>query len=184
MALKYDETKATELAAYFLKKSDGDMFLLKLMKLLYIADRESMRDRARPITFDHYVSMDNGPVLSRTLNIMNGMVQDTGAWATMIAPRNSHKVSIVDNSEVTFDDLSEAELQIADRVYKEYGHIPRFRLADLTHSFAEWQDPHGSSIPIRYEDVLQAVGYQPDEIPFIMQNMKEQQAINEFFEIA
>jgi len=48
------------------------MNYLKLMKLLYLADRESMRRNGRPISGDRYVSMDHGPVLSQTLNLING----------------------------------------------------------------------------------------------------------------
>jgi len=182
MPTRFNETKAAELAAYFLQKSGGEMFLLKLLKLLYIAERESIRETGRSITCDRFVSMDHGPVLSRTLNLMNGTVQGGGSWTAMIAPRNGHKLSITDESEVAFDELSERELEIADRVFEKYGHVPRFELADLTHQFGEWHDPKGSSIPIEFEEILTAVGYDSDEIDALREELSEQRAMDAYLE--
>ncbi|RLJ18062.1 hypothetical protein DJ030_12675 [bacterium endosymbiont of Escarpia laminata] len=185
MAFVFNESKTTQLAAYFLQKSKGEMFLLKLMKLLYIADRESFRRYGHPISYDNFVSMDHGPVLSRTYSLMNGMVLDTsGEWNSMISPRNGHKISIVDESEVSFDELSDAEMEIADAVFVEYGHIPRFRLAEITHSFSEWKNPDSSSLRISYMDILKALGYKDGEIQQSIQHMQHQQAVDDFFEVA
>jgi uncharacterized phage-associated protein len=172
----YNERKATQLAAYLLRKRSGEMYLLKLMKLLYIVDRAALAELGHPVTYDNYVSMDNGPVLSHTLNLMNGMNQDCeGIWDAMIAPRDGNKITIVDPGEVSFGSLSEAEMEIADKVFDEYGNIPRFELAEMTHGFPEWTDPQGSSIPIKYERLLQAVGYDRHEIQQIIENLKTQQ---------
>jgi len=46
------------------------MSYLKLIKLLYIIDREALLRWGRPLTGDRYVSMDHGPVLSQTLNLI------------------------------------------------------------------------------------------------------------------
>ena len=48
------------------------MSYMKLIKLLYLADREALLRWGRPITFDAYVSMDRGPVLSSVLDLING----------------------------------------------------------------------------------------------------------------
>ena len=69
---QYDEIKATQVAAYFLSKFNNRISKLKLMKLMYIADRESFRICGEPITYDAYCSMPHGPVLSKTYDIMKG----------------------------------------------------------------------------------------------------------------
>jgi len=85
---RYNERKATHLSTYLLQKSEGEMFLLKLMKLLYLVDRAALVELGHTVTCDSYVSMNNGPVLSQTFNLMNGMIQDTeGVWDSMISPR-------------------------------------------------------------------------------------------------
>jgi hypothetical protein len=40
--MAFDEKKATEVAAFLLKMRGGKMSYLKLIKLLYLADRESL----------------------------------------------------------------------------------------------------------------------------------------------
>jgi uncharacterized phage-associated protein len=179
--MNFDERKTAQLAAYFLQKNKGTLYLIKLIKLLYIADRESFRAFGRPITNDKFVSMDNGPVLSRTYNLMLGATQSAGYWDSMISDRSDHKLSITDPSEISSDALSQAEKAIADRVFDEYGNIPRFKLCDMTHEFPEWEDPHGSSLPIHYERILESLKYSPEEIKHAMVILHEQQALDEFF---
>ncbi len=180
--MKFNEKKTTQLAAYFLQKSNGTLFLIKLLKLLYIADREAFREFGHPITFDKYVSMDNGPVLSQTYDIMTGSnAQFEGYWSAMISDRSGHKLSISDESEISYSSLSDAEMLIADKVFEEYGHIPRFELCEMTHEFDEWEDPKGSSFPIDYENILKAVEYSDEESEFAIKRMHEQQSIDKFF---
>jgi len=45
------------------------MSYMKLIKLMYLADREALLRWGRPISTDRYVSMDKGPVLSRVLDL-------------------------------------------------------------------------------------------------------------------
>jgi uncharacterized phage-associated protein len=183
--MRFDERKTTQLAAYFLLKSNGELYLIKLLKLLYIADREAFRRLGRPISFDNYVSMDNGPVLSQAYNLMTGSSMHFGNyWRSMISDRSGHKLSITDESEVSNEDLSDAEIEIADYVFENFGHIPRFDLCDLTHSFPEWQDPQGSSLQIRYEDILKALEYNDDEIKHAIERIDFKNQADKFFEVA
>jgi uncharacterized phage-associated protein len=46
------------------------MSFLKLIKLMYLADRRALLEQGRSITFDRYVSMDHGAVLSQTYNLI------------------------------------------------------------------------------------------------------------------
>src|SRR5207245_2612690 len=62
----YDQQKASELAAHFLLVAGGSMPMLKLLKLMYHADRTSLIETGFPVTGDTIVAMDNGPVLSKT----------------------------------------------------------------------------------------------------------------------
>jgi len=68
--LPFNERKATEAAARLLKLRGGTMSYMKLIKLLYLADREALLRWGRPISTDRYVSMDRGPVLSHVLNLV------------------------------------------------------------------------------------------------------------------
>jgi uncharacterized phage-associated protein len=57
------------MAAFFAKKEGDVIPVLKLTKLLYLADREALARYGEPITYDLPVSMEHGPVLSRALNL-------------------------------------------------------------------------------------------------------------------
>ena len=61
--------KVAQMAAYFAECSGGTINILKLIKLMYLADRESMHRHGTPISFDRFVSMDHGPVPSQSLNL-------------------------------------------------------------------------------------------------------------------
>ena len=73
MILHFNITKTIQASAVLLKADPNhSMSRLRLLKLLYIADRESLTERARPITGDYPVAMDHGPVLSNTYNLIKG----------------------------------------------------------------------------------------------------------------
>src|SRR2546425_8169346 len=63
--LTFDEVKATQAAALFLKLAKRPLNYLVLIKLLYKADREAIRRFGIPITTDKYAAMKLGPVTSR-----------------------------------------------------------------------------------------------------------------------
>ena len=69
--MRFNERKATQAAAFLLKIRGGRMSYLKLIKLLYLADRAALARWGRPITTDRHVSMNHGPVLSRVLDLVN-----------------------------------------------------------------------------------------------------------------
>ncbi|MGA9893403.1 MAG: type II toxin-antitoxin system antitoxin SocA domain-containing protein, partial [Xanthobacteraceae bacterium] len=69
----YNVRKAAQITAFFAKKEGGSIAVLKVAKLLYLADREFMAAYDLPMLFDELVSMPHGPVTSNTLNYINGM---------------------------------------------------------------------------------------------------------------
>ena len=175
----YHSELATQIAAYFLLREGGTMATLKLMKLMYLADRDYLLKYGSLLTGDAYASLPHGPVLSQTLNAArlgidqnwNGMIEDIGGY------RKKKK-----NRDISVDDLdclSKASTGILDSVYDEYGNLDAFKLRDLTHTkelCPEWQNPHGSSIPIKISDVLLSHGKTKVESDAIVQSINEQLA--------
>ncbi len=157
----FKEKRAAQVVAYFVHRSGGPINVLKLVKLLYLSDRESLRRYDFPILYDCLVSMDNWPVDSITLNYINGLEADSQLWDRYVTSREGHSVGI-SNPHLTpndLDELSAADLQILDLIWQQHGHKDRFELARYTHeNCPEWEDPHGSSYPIPYERVFKALG--------------------------
>ena len=158
MRMRFNETKVTQAAAVMLKLRGGRMKYIKLLKLLYLADRKSLLERGRPITTDRYVSMDDGPVLSKTYNLIQGDYRETEhVWSSTIVPAADYDVQLKDlDADLQVGQLSQAELGILKSVFGQYGHWNRWKLIDkVMHKLPEWHNPNGSMIPIEVRDILQ-----------------------------
>ncbi len=160
----FNVNKTTHLAAHMIERSGGSLNILKLVKLLYICDREFMKAHAKPITFDRFVSMPHGPVLSSTYDLMTGcgMPENQEVWNDIISDRENHTISLNNNSFTS--SLSNIEIRVADFVYETFKAFSQWELVEFTHeNFQEWVDPNGSSKPIRYQDVFMAIGYKKQD---------------------
>jgi uncharacterized phage-associated protein len=160
MRARYREDKATQAAARLLKLRGGTMSHLKLIKLLYLVERESLTRLGRPLTYDTYSSLPHGPVLSATLDRINtGECYRGGYWDRVISPKVRYEVSLRDPAVVPNDQLSPAEEALIDEVFAKYGRLKRWELVELTHELPEWIDPQGSALPILPADILRHAGY-------------------------
>ncbi|MBN8912523.1 MAG: SocA family protein [Rhizobiales bacterium] len=160
MAPWFNVRKAAQVAAYFALQDEGEINVLKLTKLIYLADRLFMEKYDRPILNDYLVSMDHGPVNSLTYGFISG-TSESGDWDKFIADGAKHMVALANSklSEDDLDELSDAELDILHSIWKSFGHMDRFVVRDYTHeNCPEWENPHGSSNPIPYERVFKALG--------------------------
>jgi uncharacterized phage-associated protein len=140
------------------------MSYMKLIKLLYLADRQSLISHGRTITTGRHVSMPKGPVVSQILDLATEDDPPSGPtfWRKHISPPENFEVTLV---EFPGDgELSRAEEAIIDGVFAEHGKKRRWDLVDFTHGLPEWQDPNGGSIPIAYRDILQVAGKTEAEI--------------------
>lgn len=155
----FSEQKVAQMAAFFLTRRGGSMSHLKLMKLLYLADREAMARFDVPVSDDTHCSMNKGPVLSYTLDLMKGVRQHP-AWSALISPLDNNNLHLVKNITALdeLDELSRADLNVLESVYQAYGHKNRWDLVDLTHTFPEWNDPGRSSTPIDQTLTFQSFG--------------------------
>jgi uncharacterized phage-associated protein len=167
MRLRFNERKATQAAACLLQLRGGKMSYMKLIKLLYLADREALLRWGRPITTDRYVSMNRGPVLSGVLDLATDGEDPNSPsiWANHIGEPANYEVQL--KSDAGQDELSEVEIELLKKVFQEHGNKNRWELVELTHKLPEWKNPQGSAIPIAYRDILKAGGKTELEITAI-----------------
>lgn len=164
----YDIAKAAHAAAFFALKSGGRINVLKLTKLLYLAEREFMAKHDEPMFFDRLFSMPDGPVPSITLNLINGEVEHE-LWARSVGPRVGYDVTAAPGVDVeNLDDLSDADREVLEDLWARFGRWDRYEIRDWTHvkgNVPEWEDPQGSSKKINYRRVFQLLGKQdPDSL--------------------
>jgi uncharacterized phage-associated protein len=155
------------------------MSYMKLLKLLYLADRKALLSFGRPITYDRYVSMDHGPVLSQTYNLIVAEESPTEApsyWRSLISVPESFEVSLRVPTPPN-DQLSPAEERVLDDVFDEFGAMGRWQLVAFVHTLPEWKDPHGSSIPISVRDVLSGGGIDESDVEEIESGLLAREAL-------
>jgi uncharacterized phage-associated protein len=178
----FSEDRVTQMAAYFLKRRGGRMAYIKLLKLLYLAERQAMVKWGEPMSGDHFVSMPHGPVLSQTYELIKGHTFNStpSLWQQMIKDEQNYEVSLL--TDISFDDLDElspAEIQILDHTFNQYGHMSRFEIVDYTHDHCpEWQDPQGSSYPIKPESIFRAMGMKEGQVQKLVEKFHEQQQLD------
>ena len=176
MPMRFREDRTTQAAAHFLSRHRRRLNHMKLIKLLYLADRVALVRWGRPITFDWYVSMDHGPVLSFTLNLINmqPVPRHPGYWHTFISERNDHEVRLIKNAPT--DMLSPAELGVLDEIDAQFGKMTQWELVEHVHTLPEWRDPEGSALPIELGDILRAEGRDEDDVERIQETLEAEAA--------
>ncbi len=180
----FNERKVAQMAAFLLGKGGDRMSHLKLMKLLYLADREAMAHYGAPISGDCLVSMPHGPVLSMTLNLMDGDVESSpGGWEGLISAKENHELSL--KRPITSDDLdelSQADIDVLEAVWKRFGHMDKWAIRNYTHDHCpEWTDPNGSSNPIPYEKVFRALGRSKDVAAELSARIEAERSLDKIF---
>jgi uncharacterized phage-associated protein len=182
MRIRFNEKKATQAASQFLRLSAGRMNYMKLIKLLYIVDREALLRWGRPVTTDAYFSMKHGPVLSQVLDLItegpNPLVGDT-FWTQHISEPEHYEVSL--KKDPADDELSEAEEELIQEAFARFGRFNQWELVDVVHKFPEWKDPEGSATPINYADILKAENKAPEEIRAIENELDAVNRVDLFF---
>lgn len=181
MRWQYREDRATQAAARLLQLRGGTMSYMKLLKLLYIADRRALAQFGRPITFDQMVSMKYGPVLSNTLNLIRDEPPPFAEsyWRDHISPPTAaYEVSLI-RTDIPNHQLSPAEEALLDGVFAEFGSMGRWDLSQHTHSFPEYSETRDSSIPIRVHDVLLGQGVSEEDADAIVADLLAEQGFEQ-----
>ncbi len=163
--MPYSPRKAAQTIAFFaLQTGASAVSVLKAVKLVYLADRESVRRRGHPIQDEVRVSMPHGPVNSVTYDFLSGSYDpEKSGWADYLTDRANNIVGLAEEN-ITVDDLdelSQSEIQILSDVWEQFGGMDRWALRDWTHNadnVPEWKDPNGSSRRITLREIMDAVG--------------------------
>lgn len=178
MAQKFSQEKATAAAAFFLKLRGGRMSYLKLIKLLYLADRLALDRWGFSITTDRYVSMDQGPVVSNIYDLITQDEEQKSFWSQYISPPLGEWEVQLKSDELPENQLSRAEEKLLKEVFGTYGTWNRWKLRDFTHDLPEWQNPHGTSIPIQISEILRVQGASIEDIDGVMKDLDAAELAN------
>lgn len=153
--------KAAQIAAFFARKEGGTINLLKLVKLIYLANRRAMERYDYPLFDDYLYSMDHGPVNSTVLDLINGARKDAEEWEEFVTSRSHNNVGLRQKRRAfsDLDELSDADLGVLNFIWERFGKKDKWELVDYTHKHCpEWEHPRGTSVLIPYERIFKVLG--------------------------
>lgn len=140
--LPFDYKKATQSLNYFARQNGGSIDKLKVIKLVYFADRYHLRKFGRPIVSGEYFAMEHGPVNSGTKDIadMTDFLGDREKeYASKFLKVLSDKHVIESSANVDMKVFSESDLEALAFTWKKFGKEDSFGLRDITHHYPEWK---------------------------------------------
>lgn len=180
----FDEPKTVAAASVLLKLAGGSMQHMRLIKLLYMADRLAWDRLGMPISGDRYSSMDHGPVLSGTYNLIKAGWESksvTSLWNQVVKQADDVTVHLA--GEADEEELSDAEHALLVETHNRFKHITNvFRLVNHLHvECEEWEDPKGSSRPISPIRILEVLGKTPPDIAAVAAKVGEASYLKEAF---
>jgi hypothetical protein len=144
----------------------GKLNVLHLIKMLYAADRTALVGWQRTITGDRFVSMKNGPILSRIYDLMCGRIlgSDMEAWNAVFNPRDGNIISLK-GEEVDLGPLSKREMEALREAFQKFNKVPAGQLVKFLHKvLPEWKDPGESSAPIDPRAILFHAGMSQEQV--------------------
>jgi len=163
--------KSIQLLNYFSILEGGKLNKLKALKLMWAAERLSLRNYGTTIIGDDFFAMKLGPVPSFTKDMAEGSAllsdEESAYRQEYIKTTSKNDFSSVNS----FDDsyFSSSSLTSINTAYEVFGGYDGFKLADITHLYPEWSKfahlfPQFSRFDMDYEDFFKDPADQPFKI--------------------
>jgi len=134
------EFKATVQAIHFLLKNFGETNKLRLLKLIYFADKRHLIFGGRTITGDTYLAMKMGPAGSTTLNVLRKDERfdtDQLSYINQYVQVKNNKCKYV-SPDMIYDQLSESDQKTLIKIGELFKSWSKDRLINWTHKYPEW----------------------------------------------
>jgi len=144
------------------------MDLLKLIKIMYAIEKESLKRWGRLVTYDRLYSLRHGQVVSQTYNMAEYRERPAKTtWGDYINTTKEDIVHLNLNQECGISQLSRAEIELIKEVYASNKDKTPGQLMDEHHNqdiTPEWTDPGTSRIETKYSDLLRILGKTNEQI--------------------
>ena len=183
--IKLDGRKAMEAAAILAKSSPGQRISRKrLLALIYIANRECLKQSAWPLVGGRIAALQYGPIHADLYDLIR---EREGAEAQVEWSKHfrNENYFVVLDKDPGISALSRFEVQILKETAKKYKDDDDFDVALQTHKFTEYGITYkkGRARTISMEQLIHAVSPAP-MVNSILRDLKEKQEIDELFSSA
>ncbi len=185
-----DYKKITQVINYLLRKDEksASMPELKVIKLIWAADRYHLRKYARTVTGDNYYAMKNGPVGSMTKDVaefndnsFSGINYDDFPYIASYIKyeKNNENAQLGSVNDVNYDELSQTDIEALDFAWEKFGKFDYRTLIKITHSYPEW-DKHRDKLSYQKREEIDLIDFFKNPTlkndPFAMDAQKLQNA--------
>jgi uncharacterized phage-associated protein len=152
--------KSVQAAAVVLRGESKKMGRLRLLKLLYLAERQCIKS-GQPLIGGKLCVMTHGPLHSEVYDLIKGTHRHEAEWSTFIISKGPREVWL--QHEPDMGKLSPFEVTILTDTVDKYAQIDDPTLVHLTHKLPEVVEKHpvaiaeGTSIALPLEELAAAV---------------------------
>ena len=143
-----EAVRTVQAASFLLTLTNGRMPFGRLMLMLYLADREAYRERARPITYDSYAATVLGPIPIVVVRWLLTNRESGQAWRQAIE-RVGEDAQL--RAEIPTGRLSKHDRLVLRRAFDEIDGLEVSskleRLAELLSKSPDRPRPNGLTLP-------------------------------------
>lgn len=132
ISFSFEPCKFIQAAAYLTRRCPA-MTRMKLVKLIYFADKRHLLQWGRPITGDRYIAMQHGPVPSSGYDMLK---KPDGQFTRFFRVAGQ---SITMTADPGAGDLSPSGLEVLESVAREFGPLSATALRNRSHKDTAWQ---------------------------------------------
>lgn len=136
------ETATIIEALYYILQKLRKADKIKLVKLMYLADKYHLIRYGRTITNDDYYAMEHGPVGATIKDVLSLDAFNISSEGYKYASRFLEKIDKnnfrAKSAKTTFNMLSESDKEALDFVIKNFGKMSSWELRNYTHKYPEW----------------------------------------------
>jgi len=164
----FQARKAAQIAAYFVGRAGQSIDKVRLMKLIYLSERNFIKQHSEPMLYDELYSFELGPVCSNTLDGVNGAFN--GTWSPYVQLSPDDKMTVVSGATFSrndLDELSDVEMEVLNSAWTSFGWMNRDQIVNYTHvNCPEYTETvKGTKAPIQYEELFRILGFShPEEL--------------------
>lgn len=137
------EFQAIVQSLYRILSALGPTDKLKIVKLLFLADKHHLTKYGRTITGDEYYAMKHGPIGSLAMDILNCNEFVLGAeereYIKRLFTHKGNAFEVIEHSRFKYNFLSETDIESIDYIITKFGKKGTYQLRDYTHQYPEWK---------------------------------------------
>lgn len=127
---------------YIITKLGTSVDRLKLIKLIYLADKYHLINYGHTITHDTYFAMPLGVVGYAAKDVLSfddfSLSEEEYEYASTLLKKTGENNFDINEKSAEYDMLSETDISALDFVINHFGKMNQWELRDYTHKYPEW----------------------------------------------